>query len=300
MSHSDHREYLRFHGKSRLDKAINSLLGIIEGLSIDGKVTEKEWQFLDLWLREHQALREMHPYNELIPVLEGALSDGVLSQDEREDIQFVCENLRSEQYCNFVTGDMQRLHGLLAGIIADGVVTDDELRGLSNWIADHEHLKTLWPYDELESLISAVLRDGVIDNDEQKLLKGFFSEFVALLDDRTISSPVMLDGSTLIGVCAMCPEITFDGKTFCFTGASSKLTRSGFQELVERLGSSHTKVPNKKTHYLVVGAEGNPAWAFSCYGRKVEAAVKLRKTGVTLIIVHEHDFHDAVADATCA
>lgn len=286
------------HGKSRLDKAINSLLGIIEGVSIDGKVTMKELHFLDLWLSEHRAFRETHPYNELITVLERACSDGVLSQDEREDIRFVCENLRSEEFYNFVTGDMQRLHGVLAGIIADGVVTEEELRGLSDWIADHEHLKTLWPYDELASLILAVLRDGVIDNDEQKLLQEFFAEFVALLDDRTITAPVMLEGSALVGVCAMCPEISFEGKTFCFTGASSKLTRNGFQELVESLGSFHAKTPTQKTHYLVVGAEGNPAWAFSCYGRKVEAAVRLRKQGVRLAIVHEHDFHDAVADAT--
>lgn len=298
MNHPDHRDYLMLHGKSRLDKAINSLLGIIEGVSIDGKVTEEELRFLDLWLCEHQTLRETHPYNELIPRLEGACSVGVLSQEELEDIRFLCENLRSEKFYNFVTGDMQRLHGLLAGIIADSVVTEDELRGLSDWIADHEHLKTLWPYDELASLISIVLRDGVIDNEEQKLLQDFFSEFVALLDDRTITAPVMLEGSTLVGVCAMCPEISFKGKTFCFTGASSKLTRNGFQELVESLGSSHTNAPTKNTHYLVVGAEGNPAWAFSCYGRKVEAAVKLRKQGIRLTIVHEHDFHDAVADAT--
>lgn len=223
------------HGKSRLDKAINSLLGIIEGVSIDGKVTEDELHFLDLWLSEHRVLRETHPYSELIPLLEDACSDGTLSQDEREDIRFVCENLRSEKFYNFVTGDMQRLHGLLAGIIADGVVTKEELRGLANWLSDHEHLKTLWPYDELESLISIVLRDEVIESEEQKLLQKFFSEFVALLDDRTITDPVMLEGSTLVGVCAMCPEISFEGKTFCFTGASSKLTRTGFQELVERL-----------------------------------------------------------------
>lgn len=297
MNDQDHRGYLHFHGKSRLDKAINSLLGIVEGISIDGKITHAELCFLELWLTEHRGLREGHPYSELIPLLEKAYGDGVLSQDEREDVRFVCQSLRSEHYYDMVTGDMQRLHGLLAGIIADGVVTEEELCGLSHWIEEHEHLKTLWPYDELESVISAVLKDGVIDNNEQTMLREFFSEFVALLDDRTITAPVMLDGSTLVGVCAMCPEITFDGKTFCFTGASSKLTRSGFQEVVERLGGNHAKAPTKSTHYLVVGAEGNPAWAFSCYGRKVEAAVKLRKQGVQLVIVHEHDFHDAVADA---
>ncbi len=296
MNLQDHRSYLQFHSKSRLDKAINSLLGIVEGISIDGTITQDELSFLRMWLSENQWLRERHPYSELIPVLDLACGEGVLTQDECEDIRFVCESLRSEQYYNMVTGDMQRLHGLLAGIIADGVVTEEELRGLQCWISEHEHLKTLWPYDELDSVVSAVLKDGVIDDGEQTMLREFFSEFVALLDDRTITAPLMLEGSTLVGVCAMCPEVTFEGKTFCFTGASSKLTRTGFQKLVESLGGSHAKVPTKSTHYLVVGADGNPAWAFSCYGRKVEAAVKLRKQGVQLVIIHENDFHDAVAD----
>lgn len=296
MTHSDHTAFLKYCGKPRLDKAINSLLGIVEGIAIDGKVTPTEFGFLKLWLEENAILRDRHPFNELVPVLEDALRDGLLTPDERDDILYLCEKLRSGRYFDSVTGDMQRLHGLMAGIIADGIVTEDELRGLSDWLSAHESLKTLWPYDELESLVSAVLKDGTIDDNEQRLLRDFFTEFVALMDDRTITTPSMLEGTSLIGVCAMCPEITFEGKTFCFTGASNKFSRTGFQQLVASLGGSHTNNPNKTTHYLVIGAEGNPAWAYACYGRKVEAAVKLRKQGMQLVIVHEHDFHDAVAD----
>ncbi len=56
------------------------------------------------------------------------------------------------------------------------------------------------------------------------------------------------------------------------------------------------RVPQKKVHYVVIGAEGNQCWAYSCYGRKVEKAIKLRKEGVRVVIVHELDFHDAVAN----
>ena len=51
-----------------------------------------------------------------------------------------------------------------------------------------------------------------------------------------------------------------------------------------------------KLDYLIIGADGNPCWAYACYGRKVEKAVDLRKTGSRLLLVHENDFHDAVAD----
>jgi len=297
MTHPDHLTHIKFNRKSRLDKAINTLLGIIEGISIDGAVTDVELGLLRLWMDENAIFRDRHPYNELVPVLEEALRVGMLTQDERDDIEFLCKKFRSECYVDTVTGDMQRLHGLMTGIIADGVVTEEELRGVSEWITAHEHLKTLWPYDELESIVSSVLRDGKVNDDEQRLLRSFFTEFISLFDDRTITSPPMLQGTTLTGVCAVCPEISFEGKTFCFTGASSKFSRADFQELVVQLGGQHSNTPNKSTSYLVIGAEGNPAWAYACYGRKVESAVKLRKQGIKLIIVHENDFHDAVADA---
>lgn len=48
--------------------------------------------------------------------------------------------------------------------------------------------------------------------------------------------------------------------------------------------------------FLVVGADGNPCWAFACYGRKVEMAIDYRKQGCKLLIVHENDFWDAARD----
>ena len=48
--------------------------------------------------------------------------------------------------------------------------------------------------------------------------------------------------------------------------------------------------------YLIVGADGNPCWAFACYGRKIEKAMELRKAGARIALVHESDFHDAVQD----
>ena len=53
-----------------------------------------------------------------------------------------------------------------------------------------------------------------------------------------------------------------------------------------------------RSDYLVIGSGGNPCWAYSCHGRKVEKAVKMRKQGHPIIIVHESDFWDAIEDLT--
>lgn len=290
------KDYIQFTGRSRLDKAINSLIGLIEGVSIDGVINSSELGVLNLWLAEHAEYRGRHPFNELIPVIEQAIADLLLSQEERQDILWLCERLQSTQYYGFVTADLQILHGILGGIAADGRVTKEELDGLREWINDHDHLKRCWPYDEVDSLITAVLNDSRVDEGEHKALQGFFGEFLSILDDKTITAPVVSVEGSIQGVCAVCPEILFEGAVFCFTGASNRLSRTGFVRLVERLGGRASDSITQKTNYLVIGSDGNPCWAYACYGRKVEKAVELRRQGRRLLIIHENDFHDAVLD----
>jgi NAD-dependent DNA ligase len=292
----DHSAYFKFTGKARLEKAVNSLLGIVEGISADAEINDREIGFLNNWMNEHREFADKHPFNELIPVVRQAIEDRVLSDEERQDIRWLCERLCSNDFFDRVTADIQRLHAMVGAIAADGLVTAEELRGLSNWLADHDHLKTCWPYDEIDSLVTKVMSDGKIDEEEHRLVHGFFSEFIALFDDRTITSPPIIEGASLVGLCAVCPEITFAESTFCFTGASSKYSRTEFTSLVNSLGGEAMNGVSGKLNYLVIGADGNQAWAYACYGRKVEKAVELRKQGKRIVIVHENDFHDAIAD----
>jgi NAD-dependent DNA ligase len=287
--------YMRFTGKARLDKSINSLLGIIEGISADSEINEREVGFLGSWLNEHRELSGTHPFSELVPVVAQAIQDGVLSQEEQEDLNWLCKKLLSSEYFDTVTADMQRLHGMVGAIAADGHVSEAELQGLEKWLNGCNHLRTCWPYDEIDSLVKKIMADGHISEDEHKTVQGFFSEFVSLLDNRTIVSPSISEGASLIGLCAVKPSIAFPASTFCFTGASSIFTRTEFTGLVNKLGGEALNGVSGKLNYLVIGADGNPAWAYACYGRKVEKAVELRKQGKRIVIVHENDFHDAVA-----
>ncbi|MGA0611549.1 BRCT domain-containing protein [Caldimonas sp. KR1-144] len=296
--HPDHRSYHRFTGKARLERSINSLLGLLEGISIDGRINDAEIGTLKLWLVDHQDVAGRHPFSELVPRIAAALEDGVLDAEERADIRWLCERLRGTEFFDMVTADLQRLHAVVGGIAADGTITVEELRGLSEWLDHHEHLKTCWPYDEVATLATKVLADGRIDEEEHRLLLDFFSEFMAVLDERTIVRPVAFDGPELrIGaLCAVMPDIRFSESTFCFTGAASRFTRAELEDMVRELGGIPLDSVSKELNYLVIGADGNPCWAFACYGRKVEKAVELRRKGVRLLIVHENDFHDARLD----
>lgn len=292
----DHDAYRKFTGMSEFEKAVNSLIGLIEGIAIDATINDAEVGFLQTWLDGQRIRAHRHPFNELFPVLNAAVADGVLSAEEKADILWLCKRLTSAEYFRRATADMQRLHSLVAGIGSDGLISVEEIRGLSIWLQENDHLKTCWPYDEIESLVTSVLADGKIDPEEHAVLMSFFGEFIAVLDNKTVVNPRLIVGESLVGVCAVCPEIRFAESVFCLTGASHKYSRREFETLISKLGGVTTSAVSKKVHYLVVGADGNPCWAYACYGRKVERAVELRKDGHPIVIVHENDFHDAVAD----
>jgi NAD-dependent DNA ligase len=181
-------------------------------------------------------------------------------------------------------------------VVADGVISEDELRGIQDWMDDNEQLRKRWPYDEIESLIITVLADGQIDNEEHKMLISFFAQFAEVLDDKSLSDTFILVDSTVKGVCANSPEIAFQGSRFCLTGASSRYTRDVFAEKIKALGGEVVGSVSGKLNYLVIGGDGNPCWSYACYGRKVEKAIELRKAGAEILIVHEYDIHDAIED----
>ncbi len=297
MIHEDHAEYYKFTGRARCDKAMHTLEGIVHGISSDGKITDEELSVLTGWIGTHREFADHHPFNEVIPRLHEILADRIVDDEEKADILWLCNRFTSDEtyYCR-VTADMQRLQGILGGIIADGKITEDELKTLQDWMDEHEHLRTLWPYDELEALVLTVLQDGVIDDTEHRSLLQFFGEFTEFSGERALELPESEEPSLITGVCAVCPEIAFDGRRFCFTGSSKKFTRKAIAEEVSKRGGIFSKSMTKDTDYLAIGGDGNPCWAYACYGRKVEKAIQYRKEGCSILLVHEYDLSDALED----
>ncbi len=279
--------------KANLNKSMNNFIGIIEGIAVDSEITSKEIDFLNAWLDEHNEVLHKHPFNELAPVVQAAIADNYITDEERSNILWLCEKLTSNEFYCQITATMQRLHGLLSGIASDGLITENELKGLRAWLDDHTHLTTIWPFDEVNTLVTNVMADGIIDREEHATLLAFFMEFTDLADDVTLTSPT-LDGQSLFGICATCPEIEFNDKTFCFTGESALFKRHELANQVHERGGEFLNTVSKKINYLVVGVNGNPNWSYACYGRKIEQAISLRRKGFPILIVHEFDFHDAI------
>jgi hypothetical protein len=292
---SEHDEYFRFTGPARLAKAMHTLHGLVQGVSADCKIKDVELKNLMNWLSSHREFSNRHPFDEVIPRVQKIVTESIANEEERADLLWLCNKFSTDDgYYDDVTSDIQRLQGFLAGILTDGIITEEELASLGKWVDERTYLKRCWPYDELDSIITHVMRDGSLDAQEHEALSQFFCEFASTGGRSSVG--VLERGVTVSGVCAMCPDIVFEGQCFCFTGASKRGTREYLASVVAQLGGQCHKNPRNDTNFLIVGADGNPCWAYACYGRKVEDAIERRRRGQKLLIVHEYDFWDAVED----
>jgi hypothetical protein len=293
---NDEQEHLRYTGAQNRDRDVNELEGLIRGIALDGRIVAQEADALERWCSRKRTWRDGNLFREARDRVREAVSDGVLDDEERADVLHFCNRLRSPcPFYTVATADMQRLHGLLAGVGADGIVNEKELRGLREWMETTEYLKGTWPYDEVDSLVTAILSDGRIDAEEHRFLVAFTCDFLQSTNGLVLESPFD-EELVRFGVCAMQPEIIFGGKLFCVTGSSPRASRRQIESVVTHLGGKpHSRVI-ADLDYLIVAAERTLSWAFSCYGRKVEAAMELRRAGARLAIVHESDFWDAAAD----
>lgn len=284
--------------KSQADKAINSLKGILLGINLDKVVNSDEIHELKNWVKKHHDLVLRNPFREFMLIIDSISEEDLGLTETIEDLFWLCQKYEGDNYYyNAVTTDLQTLQGLCHGILADGEISDKEIFDLDKWLDDNEHLNTYYPYDEIRSLVLSIVSDGKVTEDELLVLKAYFSQFVNLANSD-IQQKIKEDTKevNISGLCTSEPIVNFDGKTFCITGVLKNETKESLKLKITNLGGITTDSVTKKTDYLVVADNGNPAWAFSCYGRKVEKAVNMRKEGHVITMIHEFDLYDAIED----
>lgn len=286
-------EYRSFTKPAELHKAINTLRGIVAGISCSDGVCSMEIQELVHWCSIHAHLRDRHPFSELLPVIEKAMEDGFIDEEEQNDILWLCNNFVDEgKYYDVITSSIQFLGGLIHGIMSDGHLSDTEIKSLNLWLRSNDFLQGTYPFDELTAMLHAILEDGVITEDERNSLLAFMSNLVEFKDSYNLSEfdfAALREKYSISGVCAHDPFIVVSQRNFCFTGESYRATRKELKEEIERWGGAFKSSVSKSTDYLVVGNGGNPCWAYSCYGRKIESAMDLRKAGAKVQIINEVD-----------
>lgn len=297
---SDQQSYWHFTGLQRIDKALHSLDGLVRGVTADSVLQPEEIDALDVWLIQHEEHKGHPILGPLMRWVRGALRDP-------DGPEYLCDaawRLRALSgsepgYYDSATQSLQCLHGLLAGISADGVIQQAEIERLQDWLFAHTGLQGSWPFDEICSVVTQVLADGHVSSEEQSALLVFFQQFGCQHTDAPLAD-LDLGSLSVSSVCCIDPAITFRESSFVVTGRSQRGPRRLLQTEIETRGGVWQQRVTRSLDYLIVCADRNKAWAYEAFGRKVEQALNLRRNGQRITLIHENDFWDAVADAPIA
>lgn len=285
--------------KKELDRSIHLLEGILKGVAFDQEINTQEIDELHHWIKYHEDYGKHYPYTVLIPLLSTALADRVITEEEKQDILWFCNKVSTENFFyDLVFSDLQRLQGILHGILSDKIIRDEEILSLEEWLNDKVHLKSYYPYDELVSIIDDILEDQIITEQERKLLERYCIEFVNkdLLSAYTEEDIQSLKSKmTISAICATDPTIDFHKKTFAITG---QITKGEKKRLIDKLtekGGQYSHKISDKVNYLIIMDTSALLWAFEPFGRKIDQALKLRLSGIPLVIVSKKDFLKALS-----
>lgn len=172
------------------------------------------------------------------------------------------------------TKQLHELTAIVKNIMSDNVLTDTEIRLLSDWTKYNEHLKGNYPFDVISKALNDVLEDGVITEDERVYLIDILSNY---------DNPVEQQSSDK-------SNIVIAGSKIVLTGEFTLGSREEVSTKLENLGAEVQKNVTKKTNYVIVGGYGSSDWAHGNYGTKVKKALEFQSKGADIKIVKEGDF----------
>ncbi|KAG1707727.1 hypothetical protein GQR58_003377 [Nymphon striatum] len=92
------------------------------------------------------------------------------------------------------------------------------------------------------------------------------------------------------------PSVTFQEKSFLFTGTCAFGNRTKCTEATRTLGGKVAKGVSKKLDYLVLGTYVTDSWAHETFGRKIETAMRYRDDGLPLVIITEEHWANEAND----
>lgn len=180
---------------------------------------------------------------------------------------------------------IDQLSGICAGILADGVVTEQEAGFFANWVRTFAPTEPVWPFTDILARIERIFADGHCDAEEREELKTVMEAICG----HAAKTGTEETRSTTLPLDSPLPDpVIFPSRMFNVTGKFALGTRRQVMgEIKKRGGIPSDSAPTRESHYLVVGIFASRDWAHSNYGRKIERAVELRASNSGIAIISE-------------
>lgn len=183
---------------------------------------------------------------------------------------------------------INELIGLAHGIIADGQVNQAEAEYLQKWLVANKDVQENPVIANLLVRVNDMLADNKLDNEESAALFETLKKFSG--GDFELGEILK---STSLPLDMPPPEVVCGGRNFCFTGTFAFGSRPDCENAVKCRGAKTGSLTNS-TDYLVIGIYATGSWAHSSFGRKIEKAVEMKRSGIPVAIIGEAHWNKAL------
>ncbi len=246
----------RFNAKSRADRDISEMLGLVKGILVDGEVNEKKTFALRRWIKAHPDVTGKWPGDALNAMLKRILADGIVTNEECEDLM--------ELLSGMVGGE--------AGIIGGG-------NAATSLPLDIPAPKIIFPCqvfvftgkfafgprsacEELTQDAGGICEENVTRRTRYLVIGTFGSrDWIHTPYGRKIEKAIeyRAEGQSIYIICedhwaASLPVTrSVSNKTFVLVGTLPSLSRDAASELIRKAGGNVTASVSKNTDYVVAG-----------------------------------------------
>ncbi len=266
------------------ERALQGLRGILAGVVADRKLNEKELLYLDSWLTSQQHLAGDEVVLGILNQVGEILEDGQISPAELTHMEGVVESLVAEAASEqeSAVSPMQELAGFLTGVASDGVLNDEEVDSLNNWLNANAAIKRQWPVTLIVRRLRKVVRAGFIADDMRKdLLKT-----IARITGSDPNDRLSYQASINVWEDRL-EAVKVRGKMFCLTGEFVSESRDSMAARLQEMGADISPNVHRNVDYLVIGTLASLDWLYGSHGRKIEKALLLKRDGYDIKVVTE-------------
>lgn len=265
-------------------KFSNVFLGFFEGLFIDNEI-----KALIVWVETYPQSIQIPHFDNLYNVCIRAYENPCFLEDKKSEVIQIFKLFKKSEFFISGTADIQRLHGVLAGIICDKELRAKEVLALKEWMVQRKYLKGNFLYDDVFSILSPVMNLSDVTDDIKRTLINNLEKYLNI-DDYGLPLLVVASSESVDNPDFFYQKIAIKESIICITGASERYSKNQWKELIESNGGVFTDSLTQKVNYLVVCNKGNPNWAHMSYGRKFEQAKKIQSTGNRIKLLTEDFF----------
>lgn len=268
--------------KRTIASSMTDLLGIISGLSADHVYNTRESLALHEWLVTNSQYRDSEPFNEVIPAVEAALDDRVLTLTEAAFLVDLVTPFIEDSATSLATATQQLMLGILRGVRADDVINIAEATMILKWL-DQQDPAMIPGFVPLRESLRAITADGVITDGEHAHLMALFARLL----DPTATPPSAAGSTVPSGVAEANGPLNVAGKAVVLTGGFKFGEKADVMSYIVEHGGEVKSGVSRKVDYVIQGERGSEAYAFGNYGTKIRKALELQDQGCPIRVVKE-------------